>query len=256
MTPKSTPNRILAAVLFSSAAAGTAFAADLPPPVGPAPRAPVVYAPVPVFSWSGFYIGLNVGVAGLEADINDKDYWNNGATSTLEDTNFAGGGQAGYNWQKGAFVFGLEVDADYVNTEKSFVYSTDERYQGKVDFQGSLRARAGIAVDNALIYATSGVALSRGDSRFRESGETEVDHQETAGQDEWQAGFVAGVGVEYKFNCHWSARMEALYSHYPESVNTVEPYSTQNPRNVYRFGFQNDDYNVRFGINYLFGGGR
>jgi outer membrane immunogenic protein len=214
----------------------------------------VVPAPAPC-DWSGFYIGLNVGVAALQADILDKDYWNNGATSTLEDTNFTGGGQAGYNWQKGAFVFGLEVDADYVNTKSSYIYSGDERYQGKVDFQGSLRARAGIAVDNALIYATSGVALSHGGSEFNEFGEEEVGKKEIAKQDEWQAGFVAGVGVEYKFNCHWSARMESLWTHYPQSTNNIEPYSTQNPSNPYRFGFQNDVYSVRFGINYLFGGG-
>jgi len=210
---------------------------------------------VPECDWSGFYMGLNIGVAALQADILDKDYWNNGATATLEDTNFAGGLQAGYNWQKGSFVFGLEADAEYVNTEKSFVYSDEERYKGKLDFQGSLRARGGVAVDQALIYATAGVALSHGDTQFQEFGEGEVGHQEVARQDEWQAGFVAGVGVEYKFNCRWSARMEALWSHYPESSSNVEPYSTQTPSSPYNFAFQNDIYNVRLGVNYMFGGG-
>jgi outer membrane immunogenic protein len=208
----------------------------------------------PACDWHGFYIGMNVGVAGLQTDIGDLDDFNQFGTTSLEDTNFAGGGQVGYNWQKGAFVFGLEVDGDYLNTEKSFteVESSDVKiYKGKVDFQGSFRARGGIAVDNALIYATAGVALSHGDSRYKEAGEeAEVGHQENARQDDWQAGFVGGVGVEYKFNCHWSGRMEALYSHYPESTDVVSP-DTSNAR----FSFQNDVYSVRFGINYLFGGG-
>lgn len=206
----------------------------------------------PPCDWHGFYLGFNVGVAGLQTDIVDQDYWDFGGTISVEDTNFAGGGQVGYNWQRGAFVFGLEADADYLATEKSFIYNDDQQYKGEVDFQGSLRARAGIAVDNALIYATSGVAFSHGDSRFREFGEEEVDHQETASQDEWQAGFVAGVGVEYKFNCNWSARLEALYFHYPESTNDLPHYDP----GEYRWSFQNDVYTARFGINYLFGGGR
>jgi outer membrane immunogenic protein len=209
----------------------------------------------PACDWHGFYIGMNVGVAGLETDITDLDDFQTFGTTSLEDTNLAVGGQAGYNWQKGAFVFGVEADADYLNTEKSLTQfnSSDEPhyiYKGKVDFQGSFRARGGIAVDNALIYATAGVALSHGGSSYREVGEEEVGHQENARQDDWQAGFVGGVGVEYKFNCHWSGRMEALYSHYPESTDVVSPDTSHA-----RFSFQNDVWSARFGINYLFGGG-
>jgi|SRR5580700_7074337 outer membrane immunogenic protein len=209
----------------------------------------VVPTPAPC-DWSGFYLGMNVGVAALQTDITDLDDYNSEGTTSLENTNFAVGGQMGYNWQKGAFVFGLEVDADYLNTEKSVVTERNTYlYRGKVDFEGSLRARGGIAVDNALIYATAGVALSHGASRFNELGE-DPPTGERATQDAWQPGFVGGVGVEYKFNCHWSARMEALYSHYPESTNVIQPGETD-----FRMSFQNDVYSARFGINYLFGGG-
>jgi outer membrane immunogenic protein len=207
---------------------------------------------VPECDWSGFYVGLNVGVAGLKTDIGDLDDYNTFGTTSLEDTNVAAGGQMGYNWQKGAFVFGVEADFDYLNTEKTFS-SGAYNYNAKLDFQGSLRARGGIAVDKALIYATAGVAVSRGDSHFDELAENSGEDRpngENARQDEWQAGFVGGVGVEYKLNCHWSARMEALYTHYPESTNVVKPDATSD-----RFSFQNDVYSVRVGINYLFGGG-
>jgi|CZKQ01.1.fsa_nt_gi outer membrane immunogenic protein len=209
----------------------------------------VVPAPAPC-DWSGFYIGLNVGVAGLNTTITDIDDWWSAASHTPEDTNFTGGGQVGYNWQKGAFVFGLEADADYLNTENT---QTDNRtesslkplWRANVDFQGSLRARAGISVDKALIYATGGVALSHGKSGFLSEEEGF-----NAYQDEWQPGFVGGVGVEYALNCHWSARMEALYSHYPTTNTTISG------DNSYHFDIQNNVYSVRFGINYLFGGGR
>src|ERR1039457_5613347 len=77
----------------------------------------VVPAPAPC-DWSGFYIGLNVGVAGLNTTITDIDDWWSAASHPPEDTNFTGGGQVGYNWQKGAFVFGLEADADYRSEER------------------------------------------------------------------------------------------------------------------------------------------
>jgi outer membrane immunogenic protein len=205
----------------------------------------------PPCDWRGFYIGLNVGVAGLNTTINDLDDWFSPNASTLEDTNVAAGGQFGYNWQSGAFVFGLEADADYMNTEdtqtlEAFSGSSGHlMHKAKVDFQGSFRARAGIAVDKALIYATAGLAVSHGDDKF-----VAEEENLTAHQDDWQAGFVAGVGTEYMFNCHWSARMEALYFHYPTSTGSFSTSGEGSER--FRFDFQNEDWNVRLGLNYKF----
>ena len=203
---------------------------------------------VPECDWTGFYIGLNVGVVGLNTTVTDINDWWSYASHTPEDTNFEGGGQAGYNWQKGSFVFGLEVDADYLNTEHTQTEPAsplDARWRADVDFQGSLRARAGLAVDKALIYVTGGAALSHGKSGFlsEEEGFNAI-------QDEWQVGFVGGVGAEYMFNCHWTARMEALYYHYPTSTPSLESEGT------YHWDVQNEDYVVRLGLNYKFGSGR
>src|SRR6476646_1084918 len=124
---------------------------------GPAPmdKNPVP-APVPC-NWQGFYIGINAGVAGLEANITDEHYIDSGATTQVEETNFTGGGQLGYNWQRNAFVWGLEADADYLNTDNGYT-GYYGKYRGEMDFQGSLRLRGGIAVENALVYVTGGVA--------------------------------------------------------------------------------------------------
>lgn len=214
---------------------------------GPARYEEKNVAPMPPpCDFHGFYIGLNAGVAGLTTDITDVDDFviGSGSTSSVEDTNFAGGGQLGYNWQKGGFVFGLEVDADYLATDE-FRPIRDTQpgagYYGQIDFQGSFRARAGVAIDKALIYATAGLAVSHGDSKFVSEEEGYADYN----QEEWQAGFVGGVGVEYMFNCHWSARMEALFYHYSTSSETHDDYQWE---------FQNQDWSVRAGVNYMFGG--
>jgi len=93
--------------------AGAALAADLPRR-NVAPVAPV-YAP-PVFTWTGFYVGLNAG-----ANINDSRYawapfFNQNGQSGV---GFTGGGQIGYNWQMGALVLGLETDINYRGASSS-----------------------------------------------------------------------------------------------------------------------------------------
>src|SRR6478672_7010150 len=88
--------RILAmTVAAMTAAAGTAGAADLPR--GNAPY----YAPPPVtvYNWSGFYAGLNLGYQ-----------WGHVTNTGIDPAGIAGGGQLGYNWQMGQFVFGVETD--------------------------------------------------------------------------------------------------------------------------------------------------
>jgi len=241
---------VVAAILIGASSFGGPVAADKN--VMPAP---------PPCNWSGFYIGMNVGVAGLHTNITDLDDWFDPFTNTIEDTNVAVGGQFGYNWQMGSFVFGIEADADYLNTERTHTDELDTgdaghlQYKADVDFQGSVRARAGVAVDKALIYATGGVAFSHGSDRFTaEEGPNEGPPGFHATQDDWQAGFVGGVGAEYMINCHWSARLEALYYEYPESTGsfTLPGFDDEERARTFRFSFQNEDWNVRVGVNYKF----
>src|SRR3954470_14074315 len=93
---------------FVAVSAGQA--ADLPP--RPAP-APVVVAPL--FTWTGFYIGGNIGGGWFTGSI-DSDF---GSTWKTSNGAFIGGGQLGFNYQAGAFVFGVEGDFDWANGNKS-----------------------------------------------------------------------------------------------------------------------------------------
>src|SRR3712207_932685 len=104
--------RVLASVaLFGFA--GAASAADLP--ARAAPPAPIVAA-VPVFTWTGFYVGVNAGVGFNTND--DEEIVFGGETfvgDSDDDASFLGGAQIGYNYQIGSFVVGLEGDIQYAD---------------------------------------------------------------------------------------------------------------------------------------------
>ena len=181
--------KILLASVALFGFAGAASAADLP--VRSAPPAPIVAA-VPVFTWTGFYVGVNAGVGFNNSD--DGDIVFGGETiigDSDDDAGFIGGAQVGYNYQIGSFVVGLEGDiqyADFGATRYDFgtgfgVYEDDSE-----DWFGTVRARAGVAFDRALIYATGGFAFA--DNRN---------------------GWVVGGGLEYAFTNNLSAKIEGLY---------------------------------------------
>jgi outer membrane immunogenic protein len=110
--------------------AGTAAAADLPPPMEAAP-APM-YSPTPIaYNWSGFYIGAHGGWGFGDGDFDD------GAVI---------GGQIGMNWQWNSFVLGVEGDGSWADL-------------GDADSLESIRGRAGFAFDRFLVYGTGGAAF-------------------------------------------------------------------------------------------------
>ncbi|MFC5485060.1 porin family protein, partial [Microvirga aerilata] len=91
---------LLAATAISTAAISAASAADLP--MRSAPPAPV-FAPAPVFTWTGFYVGVNAGYGWSEDDNDAVDF-----ADDDNDGGFIGGAQVGYNHQISSFVVGLE----------------------------------------------------------------------------------------------------------------------------------------------------
>src|SRR5216683_3372728 len=130
---------ILAMTVASAiAAAGSAGAADLPR--GPAPY----YAPPPasIYNWTGFYAGLNLGYE-----------WGKVTNSNIDPSGIAGGAQIGYNWQVGQVVFGAETDFQGSAADDTFA-----PYKFSNPWFGTLRGRAGFALNNILFYATLGLA--------------------------------------------------------------------------------------------------
>jgi len=162
-----------------------AVAADLPVRgTAPAPAALATRA----YDWTGFYLGAQVGNQQLRAKTEIRS-----ATSS----SFFGGLHAGYNKQLDSLVIGVEGDLEYVATAKAIsqVGENGPDWQGNL-IQGSARARLGYAFDNALLYATGGIAFMS------------TQH----GSSSTLTGWTLGGGLEYALSKQWSARVEYRYS--------------------------------------------
>jgi outer membrane immunogenic protein len=174
---------------------GTAFAADLP-----SRRAPPVYVPppIPVFSWTGFYIGGQVGYGFGEDRLNGALTHPHGVI---------GGGHLGYNFAgipgfglgTGGLVFGVEGDVDGSDYRDTIGAAT---LKNKI--QGSARGRLGVAVDRALFYATGGAAFAGFDTTYAAPAFVAPSHT--------RVGWTVGGGVEYAVTTQWSLRAEYRYS--------------------------------------------
>ncbi len=142
--------RVLAAVAGLLAVTSLAWGADLPPPYAPPPVAPVP------FSWTGVYIGLNAGYAGIKdaQTISGPGVSGSGSTSI---PGGIGGAQLGANYQMGAFVLGFEADFDgSMATRSTSVPGITTGSNDQIPWVGTLRGRAGIAFDQILALRNGG----------------------------------------------------------------------------------------------------
>jgi outer membrane immunogenic protein len=192
-------------------------AADLPArmPV----KAPVV-APAP-FSWTGFYIGIHGGGAWLDhKQTTTLDGFGvcGGASDvpdcTLDKFGGAFGGLAGYNFQSGQVVYGIEVDGTWLNLKhsKSFTdvtFAVDPlTIHSKVSWLATIRGRLGITMSPTLIYVTGGAAFGGVKSGWFD-GFFGTPNAVTV--DKTKAGWVIGAGIEHAFASNWTLRVEGLY---------------------------------------------
>ena len=229
----------VAVVALMAVGTVAAQAADLPTrKEAPAP----VFVPPP-FTWTGFYIGLNAGglwpSGSRSASIFDPHAATDGGFIGAEfpgglgsqSAGFIGGGQAGYNWQTGAFVLGVETDFDGTTNSKSFnnvgtpflgagvpaILAGDFlSVNGKaaLSWLGTTRARVGFVAtpDNRLmIYATGGVAYGGGTSNFSVFDSTTGSFF-TGSPSSTRVGWVIGGGVEYAITNNWTIKGEYLYA--------------------------------------------
>lgn len=202
---------ILVTMAAVAVAAGAATAADLPR--GPAPYSSP--APVALYNWTGPYAGLNAGYQ-----------WGTITNSKVEPSGLLGGLQAGYNWQSGQFVFGAETDIQMTGADDTFA-----PYKFSNPWFGTLRGRAGVALNNILFYGTFGLAYGG------------LNGEINGGLDESRThlGWAGGAGMEVGFTPNWSAKIEYLYMDLSNRGYSVT--GTDN-------GFETNM--LRFGLNYHF----
>ena len=164
---------------------------------GPEPVAvePVIVAPVapPSGDWGGFYAGAQLGYGFGNLDLDPTQIGDVDADGAL------GGFTAGYNWDLGDWVLGVEAQYDWANLS----VSNDTGASGSFDDFFRLKARAGRDLGNTLIYASAGAVYSN----F--SGATNV-----LDIDWNDPGYVLGVGVDYKLNETWVLGGEYLYQRF------------------------------------------
>ncbi len=257
---------------------GSSFAADLPR------RAPPpVFVPVPVFTWTGAYFGVNAGYITTDQSrvstfgINGVGAANvasgaRPALVSLDKDGFTAGGQIGYNYQftPGAgVVVGVEADAAYTDLQSNrFVSGTTgalSGYRSSLDFLGTVRGRIGYAFDRVLVYGTGGFAYGDTTQRalfFAPAGGAAL--QFFGNRSKIETGYAVGGGIEYALptdsvlnffkSSAVTVKAEALY--YDLGNRNLPVLNTgagpaANPGYISRY--ETNGIVARAGINYKFG---
>jgi outer membrane immunogenic protein len=231
--------RIVIGIGLAVMAASPTLAADMPVKARPAPIA------VAVTTWSGCYIGANIG-----AGWSDQKYTVVSGPSTGEtrydfsSDGIVGGGQVGCDLQYGQFVFGIQGmwDASGIEGRGDVIEGTNVTAETKVSSFATLTGRVGYAAQpNWLLYVKGGGAWVR--SKHTEfvtntgalfNGPEKLTH----------SGWTIGGGVEWMFAPGWSAFVEYNY------MDLKEKFAP-----VLFFNIQQDVQVVLVGLNYRFGGG-
>ncbi len=217
-----------------------ALAADLPQRA-PLPKAPAAYVPVPVFSWTGFYLGINGGFGFGQSSWTDPTF---GSTGNFNTSGFLVGGTIGANYQIGSFVIGVEGDGDW-NDANGTTFAAGCVVVGcttKSDWLATVRGRAGFAWDRVLFYGTGGAAF--GGVQAAAGGLPFATGTQT--------GWTAGAGVEFAFAPNWTAKVEYLFV---DLGNFSCPAVSCGDPNGFADNVTLKENIVRAGINYKFGWG-
>ncbi|HUJ02596.1 MAG TPA: outer membrane beta-barrel protein [Rhizomicrobium sp.] len=171
--------------------------------------------------WSGFYAGLNAGGGMANGQFSDGCYYC--ATDNYDNSFALIGAQAGFDWQDGAVVFGPVADFDWTSLSRSGVLGTSDedflREKAKLNWFASVRARAGIAVDNALFYVTAGPIWGHLETPGVEYCCGALDPSPYADGVTFpstgtRTGLAGGVGIDVMAGDNWSVSGEYLYANF------------------------------------------
>jgi outer membrane immunogenic protein len=218
----------------------TANAADLPARIYT--KAPAV---TPVYDWSGLYIGGHVGYGWGHEHDNLSTVLVSAPIDRFPVDGVIGGVHAGYNWQTGHFVFGLEGDFDGSGIKGSATV-THGYYAGTSlsfdnEWQASIRARAGYAANNWLLYVTGGAAFAGVKSTL------EIVDDLPSSASRTLTGWTVGVGAEHALSRNWIARGEFRYTDFGSKTAQFVAEGDSAPTRV-RF----TDARATLGVSYKF----
>ncbi len=276
-------NRFLTAAAVVALSSATAFAADLPV------KAPV-YAPAPVFSWTGGYIGGHVGAGwgttesnidvGRTLILNGFDAAALALVVPLAQTQmngFLGGIQAGYNWQAGVWVFGIEGDFSGADIKGNSPCLLVLNCSSRVNWTADITGRLGLTVGaGGLVYLKGGAAwINRKFNAGNSVGVSFVDGADTVAafgalngsHTGTQVGGLIGAGIEYNVpTTNWSVKLEYDYMQFG-SQNADVPFTASGGISVngalrtgsvtfpINMNFNDAVHTIKVGANYHFNWG-
>jgi outer membrane immunogenic protein len=241
---------IIATAAFVVLTTGRAMAADMPVPYG----AP---APIPIYNWTGFYVGAHIG-----GGWNGNDWFEDGTTSgsggfappgfqdgTVNASGFLAGGQAGFDYQTGWAVWGIQADGSWADIKGSAgcfgeVFGTTQSCNQSVHALGTITGRVGLAYNNFLVYFLSGAAWEHEQLQNTCAG---CGPPPTVSVSDLTWGWTIGVGFEYAFARDWSAFLQYNFIDFgTRDLSFGGSFSENIAENVNV---------VKVGVNYRFGWG-
>ncbi|MGM4954224.1 outer membrane protein [Bradyrhizobium barranii] len=242
-----------AAILLASTS--LSFAADM------AVRAPMV-APAAVWSWTGFYIGGHAGAGWgttettLTAITGAPAIPGGIALTQNSKSGFLGGGQAGYNWQSGWAIFGVQGDIAGMDVKgTSPCLGIGPSCTAKSDWLATVTGRVGgVVADRTLVYVKGGAAWMHTDHNFSvpagfgRGGGTSVSSSSTS----W--GWLLGLGAEYALSPNWSAFIEYNYIEFDKKNIALDVSAFAGAPAIANIDVKNKLSVAKVGVNYKFGG--
>jgi outer membrane immunogenic protein len=254
------------AVVVTAALTAPGLAADLVARDYTITKAPVA---APVSTWSGLYVGGNLGYGWgngntdfsflpSQAEFNVRN-----TTLGARSTGVIGGAQAGYNWQMGSLVTGVEADIQGSGIEgsaraTSIVANTglpDEfgsflSSKPKLSWFGTVRGRLGVTVTpDLLLYGTGGLAYGHVDASATWFGAE--DEQAPASISKTRVGWTAGAGAEWMFARNWSAKLEYLHVDLGNE-SAIGNFTPVDPLFKVGYTWHTQENIARVGVNYHF----
>ena len=236
----------------------------------------------PIYNWTGFYVGGNVGYSWGRSRT-DAAFYNNATnvllatgSSSFDMNGWVGGAQAGYNWQNQRWVWGFEGDIQGTGQKGSTAFScagticnlgntaiqvpalaiSNLSLNQKLEWFSTIRARAGYTfAPTVLGYVTGGLAIGEVKSDGVLTGFTSLAAPTSSvfSNSETRAGWTVGAGVEASLGGNWTGKVEYLYLDLGKYSNTALLLTNFIPLRANMESRITDNI-LRVGVNYRFGG--
>jgi len=232
----------VAALAFGVAA--PAWAADMPVKA-------VVKAPPPVVTWTGCYIGGNIGGGWADKEYTDPlavppDPFNLGTHSPK---GIVGGGQIGCDYQAGMVVIGVQGMFQGANLRGDHLVGVD-RFETRIPWIATATARLGLAVDpKAMIYVKGGAAWVRDKETIVDLGVLE------AAADVTRSGWVVGFGAEFLAWSNWSIFVEYNYMDFGNRAVIFTNFEIPPVPPTFPLNIRQSAQTLTVGANFRFGSG-